>query len=618
MGAFQQSTQFRMPLMPANFESKAVRLLRQGLGFAGGLLVASAFGQSDYSPPYTFLTFAGVAGAVGTSDGTGTAASFDNPNSVAVDGSGNLYVADTYNDTIRKITPAGAVTTLAGTPAQSGSLDGIGAAALFDNPCGVAVDTAGNVYAADSDNDTIRKIAPDGTVTTLAGTPGRFGSTDGAPALFNYPSGIAVDGPGNVYVADLGNNTIRKITPNGIVTTLAGTPGQSGGADGTGGTAQFDFPYGLAADAAGNIYVADLGNDTIRKITPDGAVTTLAGAAGQSGSADGAGNAARFNGPSGVAVDGAGNVYVADTDNDIIREITPGGTVTTLAGVAGQFGGTDGTGSAALFGFPGGVAVDGAGNLYAADSGNSTIRKGTAASGPIPAGPAITTQPASQILNSGSTVVFTGAAPEASSYQWNLNGKPLADSAAGISSDAISGATGPQLVITGATRASNGSYTLVATDSSGSTNSGPATLQTTLAANPGAMTSLSARGFVGAGDDILISGFYIAGSTSRTVLVQAMGPALAALGVADALQQPALSIHQNQNGQDVTLYSNTGWGSSQVLLGAAASVFASPVLATGSADSELLVTLPPGGYSAEVSGAEGGTGVALCAVYELP
>jgi hypothetical protein len=238
----------------------------------------------------------------------------------------------------------------------------------------------------------------------------------------------------------------------------------------------------------------------------------------------------------------------------------------------------------------------------------------------VPGGPILTTQPQAQTANRGSTVVFTAAASGPATYQWQLNGVNLADSASGVAANAISGANGQQLVITNATAASAGAYTFVATNSASSTTSDPATLQIVSSSTPGSASSLSSRAFVGTGDDILIGGFYITGSTSATVLVQAIGPALAAspYSVSGTLQHPALSIHQTQNGNDVVLYSNTGWGSSSVLLAAAAEVYAQPVLQPGSPDSELLVTLPPGGYTAEVTGADGGTGVALCAIYQLP
>ena len=194
----------------------------------------------------------------------------------------------------------------------------------------------------------------------------------------SQPEGTAVDSNGNIYVADYGNHTIRKITPTGIVTTLAGSSGITGSSDGTGSAARFSFPSGVAVDKAGNVYVADQGNDTIRKVTPAGEVTTLAGLAGRTGSADGTGSVARFFAPHDVAVDGAGNVYVPDAGNTI-RKITGAGVVTTFAGTAFSSGFADGTGSAARFFEPTGVAVDAAGNVYVADSLNYTIRKITPA-----------------------------------------------------------------------------------------------------------------------------------------------------------------------------------------------------------------------------------------------
>jgi len=315
-------------------------------------------------------TLAGSS-SFGFADGTGSAARFNYPEGIAIDGSGNLYVADRGNHSIRKITSSGVVTTLAGS-SSSGFADGTGTAAQFREPTGTAVDGSGNVYVADRGNHSIRKITPSGAVTTLAGS-GTQGFADGTgiAAQFHSPTGIAVDGSGNVYVADRGNNRIRKITPSGVVTTLAGST--SGFADGTGTTAQFSAPAGIAIDGSGNLYVADQLNSLIRKITSSGVVTTLAGS-GSSGFADGTGTAAQFREPTGIAVDGSGNVYVADQLNQRIRKITPSGVVTTLAG-SNSFGFADGTGTAAIFDLPTGITIDGSGNLYVADQGNNRIRK---------------------------------------------------------------------------------------------------------------------------------------------------------------------------------------------------------------------------------------------------
>ena len=216
------------------------------------------------------MTLAGFAGSPGSVDGTGSAARFSLPYSVAADSAGNVYVADYDNSTIRKISSGGVVTTLAGLAGNNGSADGTGSAARFYGPTGVAVDSAGNIYVADSNNQTIRKITSGGVVTTLAGLAGVAGSADGtgSAARFNEPFGVVMDGTGNIYVGDQNNHTVRKITSNGIVTTLAGLAGNPGSVDANGSAARFDHPGGVAVDSASNVYVADTGNDTIRKITP--------------------------------------------------------------------------------------------------------------------------------------------------------------------------------------------------------------------------------------------------------------------------------------------------------------------------------------------------------------
>lgn len=389
------------------------------------------------TPGGTVTTFAGSSGLAGSVNGTGTGARFVYPFAVAVDTAGNVYVADNGDHTIRKITAGGAVSLLAGSANVTGAVDALGNAATFNDPQGIAVDTAGNVYVCDTNNSTIRKITPTGSVSTLAGAAGQFGTADGtgSGARFNYPSGItfnpadgalyvadfgnssirkvtlsgtvttfagssgnaghvdatgtgarfdhpnavSADAAGAIYVVDTSNQTVRQITPGGVVTTLAGESGVGGSSDGSGVNAHFFYPFGIVAAGGGTLYVADTGNHKIRTVTTGGSVSTLAGAVGTLGSIDGSGTGARFAYPYGVAVDNSGNVYVADHNNHTIRKITSGGSVTTLAGVAGVYGAADGAGGAARFSGPTGVAVDGNGNIYVADSGNNTIRKITAA-----------------------------------------------------------------------------------------------------------------------------------------------------------------------------------------------------------------------------------------------
>ena len=370
----------------------------------------------------TFTTIAGLAGStgVGSVDGTGSAARFSGPFGAAVDSAGNINVADSSNHTIRKVTAAGVVTTVAGVAGSRGSADGTIDVARFNSPSGVAVDAAGNIYVADTGNNTIRKISSSSGilyVSTVAGTANASGSTDatGAAARFTYPNGIAIDTSGNLYVADTQNSTIRMITPAGVVSTVAGLAGSYGSTNGTGAAARFRYPYGVAVDSTGTLYVADSLNHTIRKIA-GGVVTTFAGS-GVSGSLDATGILAQFNQPSALTVDSTGNVYVADTYNSTVRKITPAGVVSTLAGLAGTPGSANGTGSTVRFNRPFGVAVDSSGNVFVADTGNNTIRANGI--GAVSA-PQIQTQPANQITSVGQSAVFTIAAVGSPmpNYQW--------------------------------------------------------------------------------------------------------------------------------------------------------------------------------------------------------
>ncbi|MGA6992513.1 MAG: hypothetical protein WBX50_01310 [Candidatus Deferrimicrobiaceae bacterium] len=326
-------------------------------------------------------TFAG-SGVSGTADGLGTAAQFSSPEGIAVIGTTLVYVADTGNHTIRQLQAAGAVgnvTTLAGAAGTPGAVDDTGALARFRSPSGMATDGL-SLFVCDTGNHTVRNVTQSGVVTTPAGSPGTAGFADGtgAAALFSSPSGIGTLAGGSsvFFVADTENHVIRQVTASGVVSTVAGNPPRFGGTDGAGAAARFDGPAGVAV-IGDNVFVADTNNHTIRKVTPAGVVTTIAGAAGVPGSTDGSGTAARFLFPGGIATV-AGDLYVADSQNHTIRKVTVAGLVTTIAGDPGQTGSVDGTGTSARFNNPQGIVALG-GDLYVTDTGNHTIRKVTTA-----------------------------------------------------------------------------------------------------------------------------------------------------------------------------------------------------------------------------------------------
>ncbi len=328
-------------------------------------------------------TFAGSPLVSGATDGPMPGALFSSPQDAVIDKSGNVYVADSGNHTIRKIeTATGKVLTVAGLAGASGSNDGAGETARFNTPRALCLDSQGNVWVADSQNHTIRRIAPDGTVSTVAGTAGAWGWADGkgAEARFDDPGGIAVDAAGIVYISDRDNHVIRKLTPDGTVTTLAGTPRKAGSANGPGQQARFRQPGKIVLDLQGNILVADHQNALVRKVTPEGQVSRFAGKAGVPGYKDGPDGVALLNLPSGIAVDASGVVYLAD--GYVIRRIATDGRVTSLAGFPhvptspdSPCGTSDGIGKDARFCYLSSIQPGPDGSFLIADASNHTIRK---------------------------------------------------------------------------------------------------------------------------------------------------------------------------------------------------------------------------------------------------
>ena len=405
----------------------------------------------------TPLVIAKLAGTAKTT-GSPTSSNFAYPSGVALDNSGNLYVADFNNNVIRKVTSTGGVTTPYGSTAgTAGSTNSTGTNARFQLPNAIATDGANNFYVADSGNNLVRKIVLSTTqVTTFA-------------SGFNNPNGVATDTSGNVYVADTGNNIIEKIAPNGTVSTLAGKSGTAGFLNGTGTAAEFNAPISVAVDGSGNVYVADLYNFVVRKITPGGVVTTFAGQMGIGGYMDGPATKALFNAPTGVTVDNSGNVYVTDSlipdtsstaaGSNLFRKITPTGAVSTLAGQVGISGSANGSGTAAQFYSVQASAINSLGEFFFADTYNQLIRIGGIA-------PSIVNPPLGQVITVGQPVTFSittnGTGPL--TYQWLKNGT------------AISGATSSTFSITSVASGNAGNYSVSITSSFGSATSSAATL----------------------------------------------------------------------------------------------------------------------------------------------
>jgi len=355
---------------------------------AGNLLIAD-YGNNEVRKVDArgiITRIAGSAVSVDAGDGSlATAAELAHPRSVAVDGNGNVFISDWNNNRVLKVTRAGIVSTVAGTRTPGFSGDGgPGAQAQLNGPHGITVDPAGNVYIADQMNQRLRRVGVDGIIKTVAGNGQTGSSGDGGPATqaAASPSAVALDAAGNIYITMQASRVIRRISPDGIITTIAGTGTQGSSGDGGPATqAQLAAPIAIASDSAGNLYFADQPNHKIRKISVAGIITTVAGNGTQGFSGDGGpATSAALDGPFGVAVDRAGIVYLTDSRNERIRRVGTDGVITTIAGNGNPgFSGDGGPPTAARLQGPHGVAVDAAGNVYIADTANDRIRKGSVA-----------------------------------------------------------------------------------------------------------------------------------------------------------------------------------------------------------------------------------------------
>jgi sugar lactone lactonase YvrE len=584
-----------------------MKILPGLLACALTLLVTPLSGQT-----YSWTVFAGTPPAPGTTgsaanagstDGTGMAARFNQPHYLAIDSTNTLFLADTGNATIRRISSGSVVSTYLGVAGTSIYVDGAASLARFEAPMGITAAPNSALLVTEVNSHTVRLVTASREVATAAGFRGFSGSVDATleDARFFQPSGVVLDSSFNAYVADSANHTIRRVSLTSVVTTFAGTAGQTGTLDGAGTAARFNSPRGLAIDRENNLYVADSGNHTIRKITPSGIVTTVAGLGGFSGSNDGSGTGARFTTPWGVATDAAGNVYVADTGNHMVRKISPAGIVSTIGGAAGVASHAEGNRATARFSSPVGIAVDAAGAVFVAVRGNHLIARGA-----LDTQPAIAIQPQSQTVSANTPTTFSVIASGGGlSYQWRFNGTP------------IPGATSALYAIASTPPTAAGSYTVEITNSVGSVTSTAATLTVNpegTPLNPGRIVNLAIRSQAGTAAQTLIVGFAVGGgSTNKPVLLRGVGPTLAAFNVNGALVDPRLELYAGST----KLNENDDWGVSAQISAIATQVGAFAYASAASKDSALYNPgFAPGSYSVWITGNGGSTGIALAEIYD--
>ena len=456
-------------------------------------------------------TVAGQPEIAGASDGSAFDATFNNPHGIAISIGGIVYVSDRWSHTIRKIELDGTVSTFAGTAGISGDTDGDASVALFHEPWGLSVDYLGNVLVADTRNNKIRKITPDGVVSTIAGS-GNYGTSNGVgtAATFGNPTGIESDEVGNIYVADHLTHIIRKIDALGFVTTLAGKPYQMGDADGQGNQASFRRPYGLTLDNNGDILVADEWNHKIRRITPEGLVSTVAGI-GLIGSDNSLALSSSFNYPWDMTVDSLGNIFVADGYNYLVRKITPEGQVSTYAGTLEVTGATDGEGTNATFSGATAIAFSPVTQeLYIGDAYNNLVRKIT----DLEQGVSIGLISGSSVICEGEVVTINANPNIFDAYHFYLDNQ------------VVQSGSNP-IFETNQLTSGNHTFQVLATDNSGSSTSNEITIQVLEGETP-TITTVGATTFFEGDSVILIASFgadyfWSTGETTPTISVLETG-----------------------------------------------------------------------------------------------
>jgi sugar lactone lactonase YvrE len=527
-------------------------------------------------------------------DGVGVAASFGAPLAITVDAAGNLYVSDTNVSTIRKITPAGVVTTYAGIMNIPGADDGPRGRATFRNPAGVAMDSAGNLFVVDSHNYTIRRISVEGEVSTLAGSPGNHGSADGigssarlggpsnsswfyesgifeslsSPSAFG-PTGIAIDGMGNLFVADTANHTIRKVTPTGAVSTIGGLAGVSGRSDGVGRNARFLMPLSLTFDRVGNLYVSDSGNHTIRKGTP-------------------------VNRPQ-------IQTHPLAVSASVGQSTTLSVTATSIIPVSFQWtkSGTPLPGATSASLVLTNLQVSDTGAYAVTVSNDVGSEVSAAATVGVGAIPIVTAQPSSQTILGGqtATLVVTADGTPLPTFQWRKDGVPIV------------GATNPSFLVAAAQATDAGIYTVVATNDRGSVTSSAAAITV----NTSRIINLSIRSALGSNAALLTVGFVVSGN-DKNLLVRGVGPTLAQFGLANALGDPRLALFAGDNA--IAINDNWGTAANAAQVSTTASQVGAFALNHGSNDAALLSSFEGGTYSAQITGPTNANGIVLVELYD--